>query len=75
MPPSSLCGMGCFSCPRYVFLINSWIGLTAPLVMYIFLRILVRKEEEYLEQKFGEEYIAYKKMTPAVLPLGRMIRK
>ncbi len=64
-----------FLVPGMVFLINSWIGLTAPLVMYIFLRILVRKEEEYLEQKFGEEYIAYKKMTPAVLPLGRMIRK
>ena len=64
-----------FLVPGMMFLINSWIGLTVPLVMYILLRILVIKEEEYLEQKFGKEYLDYKKTTPTVLPIGWMIRK
>ena len=59
-----------FVVPGIVLLVNSWIGLTIPPVMYLFLRILVRKEEAYLEKRFGTEYLAYEKRVPAVLPVG-----
>ncbi|MBN2301081.1 MAG: isoprenylcysteine carboxylmethyltransferase family protein [Lentisphaerae bacterium] len=64
-----------FLVPGIIFLTNSWIGLTVPFVMYILLRILVVKEEKYLEQKFGKEYLDYKKTTPTVLPIGWLTRK
>ena len=53
-----------------VLLANSWIGLTAPLFMYFLLRKLVTKEEIYLENIFGSEYIEYKKGVPCILPFG-----
>jgi protein-S-isoprenylcysteine O-methyltransferase Ste14 len=59
-----------FFLPGISLLINSWISLTALPVMYIFLRIMIRKEENYLENKFGEEYLKYKKRVPAVFPFG-----
>ena len=60
-----------FVVPGAMILANSWIGLTAFPVMYIALRIMVRKEEAFLEKEFGEDYIAYKKRVPCVIPLGR----
>jgi len=59
-----------FLVPGIVFLCNSWIGLTTPLFMYILLKNLVRKEEIYLENRFGSKYIEYKKKTPCILPIG-----
>ena len=62
--------MGCFFVPGIALLVNSWLALTVPVVMYILLRLMVRKEEAYLEERFKEEYLAYKRSTPAVLPVG-----
>lgn len=59
-----------FIVPGVVFLLKSWIGLTAPLFMYFLLRKLVIKEENYLEQVFGSEYIEYKKRVPCIFPFG-----
>jgi protein-S-isoprenylcysteine O-methyltransferase Ste14 len=59
-----------FIVPGMVFLANSWIGLTTPVFMYFILRILVRKEETYLENLFGSEYLEYKKSVPCILPVG-----
>ena len=59
-----------FIVPGMVLLANSWIGLTVPLVMYVLLCILVKKEEIYLGEQFGEEYVEYKKKVPSVLPIG-----
>ena len=38
-------------------------------LMYVTLRLLVRKEEACLEELFGEEYRRYRGRTPAVFPL------
>jgi protein-S-isoprenylcysteine O-methyltransferase Ste14 len=61
-----------FIVPGIVLLINSWIGLTTPIFMYLILRKLVKKEEIYLESVFGSEYLNYKRKTPCILPYGLM---
>jgi protein-S-isoprenylcysteine O-methyltransferase Ste14 len=61
-----------FIVPGIVLLVNSWIGLTTPIFMYLILRKLVTKEEVYLESVFGSEYLNYKKKVPCILPYGLM---
>jgi len=58
-----------FNVPGMVLFFNSWLGLVVPILMYVTLRLLVRSEEEHLEQTFGEEYREYRSRTPAVFPL------
>jgi len=59
-----------FFVPGIMLLANTWLGLTAPIVMYFLLRVLVKKEEVYLENVFGNEYLTYKERVPTVLPIG-----
>jgi protein-S-isoprenylcysteine O-methyltransferase Ste14 len=56
--------------PGIALIARSLLGLTTPVVMYIVLRILAKKEETYLEEKFGVPYLQYKRKTPFVLPIG-----
>ncbi len=58
-----------FNVPGMVLIINSWLGLVVPVLMYVTLRLLVRQEEESLEQIFGDEYREYRNRTPAVFPV------
>lgn len=55
--------------PGALLLSGSWLFLLVPLTMYAVLRRLIRREEEWLEATFGEEYVAYRKRVPAVVPL------
>ncbi|MBN2496225.1 MAG: isoprenylcysteine carboxylmethyltransferase family protein [Deltaproteobacteria bacterium] len=64
-----------FIVPGIVFLFDSWIGLSAPVFMYALLRILVRKEEVYLEREFGAEYLEYKRRVPCIVPCGRALKR
>jgi len=59
-----------FFVPGLALLINSWVGFTISVVMYFLLKTLVKEEDQYLEKTFGEEYLAYRKKVPAVLPIG-----
>lgn len=59
-----------FFVPGLMLLFNSWLGLTAPVVMYLLVMFLVGKEEIYLETVFGDDYLTYKKQVPLVLPVG-----
>jgi protein-S-isoprenylcysteine O-methyltransferase Ste14 len=61
-----------FIVPGIMFLVNSWLGLTTPLFMYLLLRKLIKKEEVYLEHEFGREYLEYEKRVPCVFPLGHL---
>jgi protein-S-isoprenylcysteine O-methyltransferase Ste14 len=38
-----------------------WMLLAAPLGLILVDRLVVVREERYLERKFGEEYLAYKR--------------
>jgi protein-S-isoprenylcysteine O-methyltransferase Ste14 len=59
-----------FIVPGIVLLVNSWIGLTTPIFMYLILRKLVKNEEIYLESVFGSEYLYYRQKVPCILPIG-----
>ena len=37
-----------------------WSLVLIPLIMYLVVRLVIRREERYLEAKFGEEYRQYK---------------
>ena len=44
------------------FLLNSvWMLLAAPIGLVLTDRLVIAKEERYLERKFGEEYLSYKR--------------
>jgi len=59
-----------FIVPGIVLIAGSWIGMTTPVFMYIVLRLLVKREEAYLEAKFGSQYLEYKKRVPCIFPYG-----
>ncbi len=59
-----------FIVPGGVLLINSLIAFTIPVFMWLLLRLIVPKEEAYLENTFGKEYLEYKKRVPCVMPYG-----
>jgi len=44
-----------------VMLVNWWIVLLTPICAWALQRLAIRPEEEYLERKFGETYLAYKR--------------
>jgi protein-S-isoprenylcysteine O-methyltransferase Ste14 len=40
---------------------NAWMLLMLILILFIMTQLVIKKEEIYLEHKFGEEYLEYKK--------------
>jgi protein-S-isoprenylcysteine O-methyltransferase Ste14 len=44
-----------------ILLMNVWILLLTPLTVWVLQRYAILPEEEYLERKFGETYLAYKR--------------
>ena len=47
--------------PGISLFIYSWLMLTASIVMYVALKVLIVREEEYLRGKFGTKYDNYRK--------------
>jgi protein-S-isoprenylcysteine O-methyltransferase Ste14 len=47
----------------------------APLLAYGLFRLLVGKEEKYLEERFGQAYLEYKARVPELVPWPRTGRK
>jgi len=47
---------------------NSLIGLTIPVFMYVVFKILIVEEDKYLEDRFGEEFFKYKKRVGEIFP-------
>lgn len=63
-----------FIVPGLAFLTNSWIVLTAPIAMYGLFKVLIKKEEDFLQEKFGAEFASYKRNVPELLPIGWLKR-
>jgi len=57
-----------FVVPGVVLTLNSLIGLTVPIFMYLVFKIFIVEEDKYLEDKFGEEFLKYKKRVGEIFP-------
>jgi protein-S-isoprenylcysteine O-methyltransferase Ste14 len=42
--------------------------IALPFVMYGLVRVLIVEEDEYLAEKFGEDYLEYKKRVNSIIP-------
>lgn len=47
---------------------HSWILLICPLVLYLILKLLLRREERVMKKAFGEAYQIYRDRVPALIP-------
>jgi len=57
-----------FTVPGIALLVHSWLLYTVPLFLYLMFRLLIRDEETYLAQRFGNEYAAYRANTNQLFP-------
>jgi protein-S-isoprenylcysteine O-methyltransferase Ste14 len=57
-----------FIVPAITLFFRSWILFTIPIVMYLVFKKLIKAEELYLEEQFGEEYLKYKSEVNALTP-------
>lgn len=48
--------------------LRSWLLLAVPACMYVAFRLFIRREEQHLEARFGDDYRRYKQEVPALLP-------
>ncbi len=61
-----------FLIPGIALLFQSWALLGASLVTYVSFRYFIIEEEEYLEEKFGQRYLEYKKEVNQIFPSYKM---
>jgi protein-S-isoprenylcysteine O-methyltransferase Ste14 len=57
-----------FNIPGIALLCRSWPLLLPSLVGYVFFKKLIRRENEYLEKRFGEAFRTYKANVPELFP-------
>ncbi len=57
--------------PGLVLLSRSWLLLLTPVVAYVVFKAKIRRENEYLEKRFGEDYRTYKRRVNELVPFPR----
>ena len=57
-----------FITPGIVIITGCILGWTIPLFLYIAFRILITKEEAFLEERFGKKYLRYKHEVGRIFP-------
>ena len=60
-----------FILPGLAFLSQSWPMLLTPLVAYAVFKVLIHREDEYLEERFGEAYLDYRARVNELIPVPR----
>jgi protein-S-isoprenylcysteine O-methyltransferase Ste14 len=60
-----------FIIPGLVMFSRSWPLLLTPIVAYVVFKISIRRESEYLEERFGEEYRQYRARVNELVPWPR----
>lgn len=63
-----------FIAPAITLFFRSWILFTIPVVMSLLFKKLIKAEELYLEQQFGEEYLKYKSEVNALIPSFKSLK-
>ena len=64
-----------FNIPGLVLLLRSWPMFFAPFLAYGLFKMLVGKEEKYLEERFGQAYVEYKARVPELFPWPQRVRR
>ena len=54
--------------PGVVIIIGSVLAFTIPPIMHLLFLIFIPREEKYLEELFGEDYLRYKNSTRRIFP-------
>lgn len=67
------CAFIVFIVPGILMFFRSWVLFTIPIASYLIFKGLIRKEERYLADTFGEEYREYKSRVHAILPVPRFL--
>lgn len=58
-----------FIVPGVICLLDSWLLFTIPVVLYLTFKILIKQEEAYLLEKFGNQFIDYKDKVGLLVPM------
>ena len=64
-----------FIFPGIALLCRSWPMLLASLVAYIIFKLLIKREDRYLEEKFGKAYLDYRSRVNEIIPIPRFYRR
>ncbi len=68
------CAWIVFIIPGLVLMSRSWLLFLTPLIAYIVFKVRIRRENEYLENRFGEEYRKYTNEVSELVPFLRRKR-
>lgn len=60
-----------FNVPGLVLLLRSWPMFLAPLLAFGLCKLLVGREEKYLQERFGQAYAEYMARVPELFPWPR----
>ena len=54
--------------PGFVLLFRSWLLLATPLAAYAGFKVIIREEDDYLQQQFGRSYLKYRSRSSEMFP-------
>ena len=57
-----------FTVPGILLPFRSWLLLTIPIFMYLVFKALIGEEDNFLEAKFGDEYLRYRSEVNEIFP-------
>ncbi len=61
--------------PGFALVMRSWPMLLTPVIAYAIFRRMIYRENEYLEQRFGQAYRDYQQRVNEVVPVPRFRQK
>ena len=57
-----------FTIPAISLLLDSFLILLCSIISFVLFKLLITREEKFLEEKFGDEYVTYKNKTAQLIP-------
>lgn len=61
--------------PGLALMLHSWPVFIAPVLAYVIFRRLIRQEDDYLERRFGKEYLAWRSRVSELIPIPRLRKR
>jgi protein-S-isoprenylcysteine O-methyltransferase Ste14 len=61
-----------FLLPGFAILCRSWLMLGTSIIAYIFFRLFIKEEDDWLQEKFGQAYLDYKSRVNELFPFPRL---